>query len=44
MKKVLIIDDERPILEILDLSLTSEGYDVLTAENGEKALEIFFIL
>nr|HDN00617.1 response regulator [Deltaproteobacteria bacterium] len=41
MKKVLIIDDERPILEILDLSLTSEGYEVLTAENGEKALEIF---
>ena len=41
MKKVLIIDDERPILEILDLSLSSEGYEVLTAENGEKALEIF---
>lgn len=41
MKKVLIVDDERPILEILDLSLTSEGYEVLTAENGEKALEIF---
>lgn len=41
MKKVLIIDDERPILEILDLSLTSEGYEVLTAENGEKALKIF---
>lgn len=41
MKKILIIDDERPILEILDLSLSSEGYEVLTAENGEKALEIF---
>ncbi|MBW2350303.1 MAG: response regulator [Deltaproteobacteria bacterium] len=41
MKKVLIVDDERPILEILDLSLSSEGYEVLTAENGEKALEIF---
>ena len=41
MKKVLIVDDERPILEMLDLSLSSEGYEVLTAESGEKALEIF---
>ncbi|MBU0967940.1 MAG: response regulator [Proteobacteria bacterium] len=41
MTKILVIDDERPILEMLKLSLSSEGYDVLTAENGEKALEIF---
>ena len=36
-----MIDDERAILDMLELSLSSEGYDVLTAENGEKALEIF---
>ena len=41
MRKILVIDDERPILEMLELTLSSEGYDVLTAENGEKALEIF---
>lgn len=41
MTKILVIDDERPILEMLKISLSSEGYDVLTAENGEKALEIF---
>ncbi|MBU4264237.1 MAG: response regulator [Proteobacteria bacterium] len=41
MTKILVIDDERPILEMLKLSLSSEGYDVLTAENGEKALKIF---
>jgi signal transduction histidine kinase len=41
MMKVLVIDDERPILKMLDLYLSSEGYEVLTAENGEKALEIF---
>jgi signal transduction histidine kinase len=41
MTKVLVVDDERPILEMLELSLSSEGYEVLTAENGEKALEIF---
>jgi signal transduction histidine kinase len=39
--KLLIIDDERPILEMLELSLSEEGYDVLTAENGEKGIEIF---
>lgn len=39
--KLLIIDDERPILEMLELSLTEEGYDVLTAESGEKGMEIF---
>lgn len=41
MTKVLVIDDERPILKMLDLYLSSEGYEVLTADNGEKALEIF---
>ena len=41
MTKILVIDDERPILEVLDISLTSEGYDVITAENGEEGLELF---
>jgi signal transduction histidine kinase len=41
MTNILVIDDERAILDMLELSLSSEGYDVLTAENGEKALEIF---
>lgn len=41
MTKLLIIDDERPILEVLDIYLTSEGYEVITAENGKEGLEIF---
>jgi signal transduction histidine kinase len=41
MNRLLIIDDELPILEMMDLSLSSEGYEVLTAESGEKGLEIF---
>jgi len=41
MKKLLIIDDERPILEMLEISLASEGYDVFTAESGKAGLEIF---
>jgi len=41
MTKILIIDDERAILEVLDIYLTSEGYEVITAENGKEGLEIF---
>ena len=41
MRKLLIIDDERPILEMLEISLASEGYDVFTAESGKAGLEIF---
>jgi DNA-binding response OmpR family regulator len=41
MTKLLLIDDERPVLEMLEMSLSCEGYDVLTAENGEQGLRIF---
>jgi signal transduction histidine kinase len=41
LKKLLIIDDERPILEMLEMSLASEGYVVSVAENGAKGLEVF---
>ena len=43
-KKILLIDDEQDILEILSYNLEKEGYDVSTALNGiegiEKAREI----
>jgi signal transduction histidine kinase len=41
MTSLLVIDDERPILEMLEMSLTSEGYKVITAENGTEGLRIF---
>ncbi|MFA7421350.1 MAG: response regulator transcription factor [Melioribacteraceae bacterium] len=37
--KILIVDDERDILELLKYNLTRNGYSVLTAENGKVALE-----
>src|SRR5215204_3678324 len=37
--KVLIADDEPDILEILQYNLLKEGYQVLTASNGNEALE-----
>ena len=38
--KVLVVDDEVYILHILDFSLGAEGFEVITANNGEEALEI----
>ncbi len=37
--RVLIVDDEPRILKFLNLKLKTSGYEVLTAENGLKALE-----
>jgi len=41
MDKILLIDDEEDILDVLSLSLRSDGYDVITAASGEKGLEAF---
>jgi two-component system, OmpR family, alkaline phosphatase synthesis response regulator PhoP len=38
-KKILIADDEPDILEILSFNLKAEGYDVITAKNGDEAIE-----
>jgi len=38
--KVLVVDDEEDILELLKYNLKKEGYDVKTATNGKKAIEI----
>ncbi|MBN1825321.1 MAG: response regulator [Candidatus Eisenbacteria bacterium] len=38
-KKILIVDDEVYILHILDFSLGAEGYEVITAADGEEAIE-----
>ena len=38
--KILCVDDEPDILEILKYNLSSEGYDVSTAKDGKSALKI----
>jgi two-component system, OmpR family, alkaline phosphatase synthesis response regulator PhoP len=38
-KKILVADDEPDILEVIEYSLTGEGYTVITAKNGDEALE-----
>lgn len=37
--RILLVDDEPDILEILEYNLTSEGYQVDTAKNGLEALK-----
>jgi len=39
--KLLVIDDESAFLEVLAMSLANEGYEVVTAENGNEGLRIF---
>jgi len=36
--KILLVDDEPDILEIIGYNLTSEGYQVITADNGVTGL------
>src|SRR5690606_18059821 len=38
--KVLVVDDEEPIQELLRYNLEKDGYDVKTAGDGAKAVEI----
>ena len=37
--KVLVVDDEKPICEVLSAELLDEGYEVEVANNGEKGLK-----
>lgn len=38
--RVLIVDDEPDILDLLDYNLSKEGYKVKTASNGKKAVDM----
>lgn len=39
-KKILIVDDEKNIVEILNFNLKKEGYDTIAAYDGENALRL----
>ena len=38
--KILLVDDEPDILEIVGYNLKSEGYQVITATNGQEAIKV----
>lgn len=38
-KKILVVDDERHIVRLVEVNLTRAGYDIVTAYDGIEALE-----
>ena len=38
MKRILVIDDETWLREMVHMALEQKGFEVLEAENGDKAL------
>ncbi len=38
MQKILLVDDDRSVVETVTFLLQSEGYSVVTARNGEEGL------
>jgi DNA-binding NtrC family response regulator len=41
MAKILVIDDEPGIRNLLDVLLSRKGYEVVLADHGTKGLELF---
>lgn len=41
-KKILIIEDEESLIQVLDEKLSRAGFTISTAENGKKGLESAF--
>lgn len=41
METILVVDDEKNFRRILEALFIEEGYEVLTAENGQDALDVF---
>jgi two-component system alkaline phosphatase synthesis response regulator PhoP len=38
--KILLVDDEPDIIEIVSYNLSQEGYSITTASNGKEAIEV----
>lgn len=39
-KKIIVVDDEKPIADILHFNLTKDGYEVYCAYDGNEALAL----
>lgn len=39
--KILVVDDDAHILKLYKLELEEDGYEVITASNGQEAMELF---
>ena len=40
MNKILIVDDEKAICDLIELNLSASGYQCMTAQDGLKAIEL----
>jgi len=40
MKRILIVDDQPEVRELIDVTLRIENYDIFHADNGEKAVAV----
>ena len=40
MSKILVVDDEKEIRDVLNILLTAEGYEVVLAEDGAQAIAL----
>lgn len=40
MKSIMVVDDEKDVLEQIKSSLTTDGIDVITADNSRSAIEL----
>lgn len=41
-RRILVVEDEKNISEVIKAYLTKEGFDAFTAKNGKEALEMFY--
>lgn len=42
-RRILVVDDDESIRELVDMALSSEGHQVMTAPHGRAALEVIAI-
>lgn len=38
--KILVVEDDRTLIEMLEYNLTKQGYEVVTSENGRTAVDL----
>lgn len=40
MKRILIVDDQKMIRKLVNMSLSEQGFEIIEAENGEQAVQL----